>query len=147
MTPTEIDTITTDSNFILADPDRFAQTFYTNVFDLAPGVRAMFPDDMTDQRRKLVNELGFLINAVAAFDDPDKFDAMVERTRALGRRHVGYGATAEMFEPVGAALVGALHEHVDDFDEQKQAAWVKLFGFVAATMLEGASQVGPAVSS
>jgi hypothetical protein len=34
--------------------EQAAVIFYDRLFEVAPAVRAMFPDDMTEQRRKLM---------------------------------------------------------------------------------------------
>ena len=90
------------------DPDRFGDTFYATLFELAPHTRALFPDDITEQRLRLVNELTFLVEAAT---DTDRFTT---RARALGERHAGYGVKGSDFEPVRNALLAALREQMDD---------------------------------
>ena len=140
MTPNEVNLIHTSSEAIEKDPDGFSASFYETVFDLAPAARALFPDDMGEQQRKLVRELRFMIGAATALAAPSELANFVARTQELGRRHVGYGVIAAMYEPVGAALIATLRETVDSFDDDHERAWTKLFGLVAETMLEGASQ-------
>ncbi len=141
MTPNELNLILTSSEAIDQDSDGFSSTFYNTVFEIAPAARALFPDNMVEQQRKLVRELRFMIGAATAMADPAKLEDFVARTKELGRRHVGYGVTTAMYEPVGAALISTLREIAHPFEDEHELAWTKLFGLVAETMLEGASQV------
>lgn len=139
MTPDELDLILTSSQAITDDPDGFSSAFYETVFEIAPATRAMFPDDMTAQRSKLVRELQFMVQAASAWADPAALEGFVARTRELGRRHVAYGVTAAMYEPVGTALMATLRDAVDGFGPDHEQAWAKLYTLVAETMLEGAT--------
>ena len=78
--------------------------FYRHLFVLAPDCRAMFGEDLEGQARKLA---GMLDALVGRLDDPAGWAA---QCRALGQRHVGYGATEDHFDAVGAALLRMLHD-------------------------------------
>ena len=146
MSPEELTLIQATSTAIIDEPKRFSIAFYETVFGIAPDARGLFPDDLSDQQQKLIRELQFMLRAASALGDPTQFDAFVERTKQLGRRHVGYGVTAEMYEPVGAALIMTLREFSPVFDDRHERAWTKLFGFVAETMLAGAAEAAPATA-
>lgn len=147
MSPEELTLINTSSQAVTEDPHGFSQSFYDTVFDLAPAARSLFPDDMTEQRMKLINELRFMLAAASALGDATQLEAFIHRTKRLGRRHVGYGVTAAMYEPVGAALIATLRDYATEFDERHELAWIKLFGFISHTMLAGADEAATADTS
>src|SRR5687768_1800754 len=117
----------------IRDPDRFGREFYARVFALAPAVRALFPDDLSHQRDKLLRALTVVVRGL---DSPE---TLVPTLRQLGARHVGYGVQAGHYVVVGEALVDTLDARSEQpLDPVARAAWVRLFGWIAAHMLEGA---------
>lgn len=123
----------------MRDPDRFGRDFYARIFELAPFVRPLFPADLTHQRDKLVRALTVLVRGL------DQPDALVPTLRQLGARHVGYGVQPAHYVVVGEALV----ETLDALGEERLAAearmaWVRLYGWIAAHMIEGAESAGAA---
>lgn len=135
MTPHDLELIGRGAAGI--DPDPFATTFYDTLFDLAPAARGLFPDDLADQRAKLMAEITTMISLAmsASAGDMQRF---VERTHRLGARHVAYGATPDHYAIVGQALIAALGEHVPNWSSADETAWTRLYGVIASTMLEGA---------
>jgi len=108
-----------------------ADLFYDRLFEIAPDVRRMFPNDLAEQKKKLMTMLG---TAVAGLSKPDSLLPMV---RALGARHAGYGVTAEHFPPVGAALIWTLEKGLGEaFTPEVKAAWVEVYGVLSQTMIE-----------
>jgi hemoglobin-like flavoprotein len=134
MTPEQLDAIRATARAVEAEADRFSTRFYERLFVLAPETRAMFPDDMTAQRGKLVGELVFL--ADAAGDLP----AFTERARELGSRHQAYGVLPQHYDLVCAALLGSLAEVLGAvWTAENEQAWDRLYRLIAETMLEGAA--------
>lgn len=111
-----------------------AAAFYEELFRLAPGARALFPADMAAQRMKL----GQTLETVIAFlDEPERLEAPL---RALGKRHIEYGAFAPHYLLVGEALLHSLESAVPGgFDDSTRKAWQRLYGWMAAVMLDGAA--------
>ncbi|MFP5489664.1 MAG: globin domain-containing protein, partial [Acidimicrobiia bacterium] len=116
-----------------------ARRFYDRVFAIAPPARAMFPDDLADQRDKLMRELGALVTMAVALRDGTAADGLVGRLRRLGARHVGYGVAEPHYDVVGAALLDSLAATVPDWDVTHRDAWAALYGLVAAHMQAGAA--------
>lgn len=143
MTPEEIELILRDGDVVRADADGFAASFYDTLFEIAPATRSLFPEDLSAQRGKLVDELAFLIDAVAPTRDGASLDDFVERARALGRRHVDYGVRGSDYAPVQQALTAALRCHVAGWGPDHQAAWDKLYRLIADVMREGAESISP----
>ena len=73
--------------------------FYDRLFEVAPSVRAMFPEDMTEQRKKLMGTLA--ARRQRSVESRNDFSRGLERS---AKRHVAYGAKAEHYPVVGAAL-------------------------------------------
>lgn len=135
MTPEELDLIDEAAQVVEDCPDQFGTTFYTTLFEISPKTRALFPDDLTAQRGKLVEELAFLIEAAR------DLDMFVARARDLGRRHVDYGVQHADYEPVGVALTAALRECMQDaWSVEHAAAWGKLYRLIADVMRDGANE-------
>ncbi|CCE03882.1 putative nitric oxide dioxygenase (NOD); flavohemoprotein [Bradyrhizobium sp. STM 3809] len=111
--------------------DQAATIFYDRLFEVAPQVRAMFPDDLTEQRKKLMATLAVVVNGLT--DLP----AILPAASALAKRHVGYGATPEHYPVVGAALLWTLEKGLGaawtpDVADAWTAAYGTLSGFMIA---------------
>ena len=141
MTPEQLTLVGATVAGVEARPEQFATSFYDRLFALAPGTRDLFPDDMDEQRRKLVDGFSFLVDAVR--DVP----AFVERARELGIRHHRRGVRPDHYELVEEALLAALADVLGPrWDRSTRLAWQRLYRLVAETMMEGAAAraiVGP----
>jgi nitric oxide dioxygenase len=116
--------------------DVAADLFYARLFEIAPQVRPMFPQDLRDQKKKL---MAMIAAAVGGLDD---LNALIPHVRALGARHAGYGVTREHYGIVAQALLWTLERGLGDaFTPQVRDAWVKVYGVLAGTMLGGAAEV------
>ena len=116
--------------------DDAAKLFYAKLFELDPALEPMFPEDLTEQRKKLMATLGV---AVKGLND---LGALVPVLQRLGERHVGYGVTDAHYDTVGAALLWTLGQGLGPaFTEPVQAAWTEVYGVVATTMKDAASKV------
>jgi nitric oxide dioxygenase len=81
-----------------------AEMFYDRLFEIAPEVKPMFPADMAEQRKKLMQTLGYVVNGLT------KLDTVLPAASTLAKKHVGYGVTAAHYAPVGAALLWTLEK-------------------------------------
>ena len=116
-----------------------ADLFYGRLFEIAPQVRPMFPDDMTEQKKKLMAMLGL---AVANLHKPD---TVVPALQNLGRQHVAFGTQPAHYEPVGAALLWTLEQGLGpDFTPEVHEAWVETYGLVASVMKSAAEEAAAA---
>jgi nitric oxide dioxygenase len=132
MTPNQITLVQTSFAKVAPIAGVAADLFYDRLFASAPDVRRMFPNDLAEQKKKLMAMLG---TAVAGLTKPD---ALLPAVRALGARHAGYGVTAEHFAPVGAALIWTLEQGLGEaFTPEVKAAWVEVYGVLSQTMIDG----------
>ncbi len=115
-----------------------ATLFYDRLFAVAPGVRPLFGDDITEQKHKLMEMLGTVVDRLGALEQ------ITPEVQALGRRHAGYGAQPEHYAVVGECLIWTLAQGLgDDFTAPVQAAWEAAYGLLAAAMMEAqASALG-----
>jgi hemoglobin-like flavoprotein len=108
-----------------------ATLFYDRLFAVAPGVRPLFPDDITEQKRKLIKMLGTIVDGLS------DGDAVIHQARALGTRHARYGAIPEHYRVVGACLLWTLKQGLGhDFTPAVREAWTAAYGTVASVMIE-----------
>lgn len=64
----------------------------------------MFPDEMSDQKSKLMSMLS------TAVSNLHQVDLIIPAVQDLGRKHVDYGVKDEHYQPVGEALIFTLEK-------------------------------------
>jgi hemoglobin-like flavoprotein len=107
--------------------------FYDRLFEIAPPVKAMFPADMTEQRRKLMTMLAAVVNGLG------DLKSILPAASALAKRHVGYGAKAEHYPVVGAALLWTLEKGLGDgWTPDIAEAWTTAYGTLSGYMISEA---------
>lgn len=111
--------------------DKTADAFYDHLFEIAPDVRSMFPDDLKDQKKKLMNALKLMVNSL---DNVDKLVAVLEE---LGRSHKQYGVVDDHYVHVAEALMFAFDKGLGSkLTEEMRIAWTALYSVVASIMIE-----------
>jgi hemoglobin-like flavoprotein len=114
--------------------DLLAESFYERLFRRAPAVRPLFPEDMTEQRKKLVETLAFVIQHLRSPDE------VLPRLRSLGTAHVKYGARPEHYPIVCEELVAAMGEIAGaSWDVEIERDWKNALHLVSAAMIAGAA--------
>ena len=114
--------------------DTAASLFYGRLFELDPSLKALFPNDLTEQGKKLMT---MITVAVRGLNDLEK---LVPAVQELGRRHVGYGVKDEHYDTVGAALLWTLAQGLADaFTDDVKEAWTVVYGILATTMKDAAA--------
>jgi len=113
-----------------------AEIFYNRLFEIDPSLRGMFKGDMQRQGAMLMSMIDA---AVRGLDNPN---ALVPMLKSLGARHSGYGVQDTHYATVGNALLHTLEVGLgEDFIPDVRDAWLKVYGLIATTMLEGAREV------
>ena len=115
------------------DADAAMTLFYSKLFDRAPQVKPLFDGiDMARQKRMLGTAIAVFVRS------PGLPDSLADELRAMGRRHVGYGAEPFHYDVVGQALLATLAEGLGDaFTPEAEAAWTEAYTTIAGLMLEG----------
>ena len=104
MTPEQIKLVQQSFAKVAPISEQAAVIFYDRLFEVAPSVKAMFPENMTEQRKKLMATLAVVVNGLS--DLP----SILPAASALAIRHVSYGARREHYPVVGAALLYTLEK-------------------------------------
>ena len=138
MTPEQQVIVQTSFAKVAPIADLAATIFYDDLFARDPRLRALFKEDMTDQRQKLMSMLG---TAVANLRHWEKIAPAVQ---ALGRRHVEYGVAPADYDTVGAALIATLGKGLgDDFTPEVREAWIACYMAIVAEMMPADADATP----
>ena len=130
MTPQQI-TLVQDSFAILV-PKRecVAALFYAKLFERDPSLRALFPAELDEQGRKLMQVLATVVHSL------HKIEIMLPAVDDLARRHVGYGVREEHYATVGEALLETLAQGLGDaFCAETREAWSAAYGLLSGRMM------------
>jgi hemoglobin-like flavoprotein len=116
-----------------ADADRVSVDFYERLFETDPSLKELFGEDIMNQGRKLFDALATVI------DNVDNLANMRGMLHDMGARHTNYGVRADMYDTVGACLLGTIEDALGaDYTPDTAAAWATVFNVIADTMLDGA---------
>ena len=119
--------------------DQAAVLFYDRLFETAPQVKAMFPADLTEQRKKLMATLAVVVNGLG------DLTSILPAASALAKRHVTYGARAEHYPVVGAALLWTLEKGLGEgWTPAIADAWIAAYGTLSGFMITEAYGRPPA---
>ncbi len=132
MSPDQMELVRGTADVLMSIGSRVSDHFYDELFTVAPGVRPLFPDDITEQKIKLMDTLASMVGFMT---HPDMFASVA---RQVGRRHAAYGALADHYGPVGECLLSSLHKVLGPrFTPEVREAWATLYGEIAAVMIAG----------
>jgi hemoglobin-like flavoprotein len=133
MTPGQIKLVQESFSRVAPISEQAAVIFYDRLFEVAPTVRAMFPNDMAEQRKKLMATLAVAVNALG------NLEAVLPAASALAKRHVGYGAKPEHYPVVGGALLWTLEKGLGEaWTPELAAAWTAAYGTLSGYMISEA---------
>ena len=133
MNPTQIKLVQDSFDKVAPISEQAAVLFYGRLFEVAPSVRAMFPDDMTEQRKKLMATLAVVVGGLA------NLESVLPAASALAKRHVNYGATPEHYPVVGGALLWTLEKGLGDaWTPDVAEAWTAAYATLSGYMISEA---------
>ncbi len=135
MTPEQTKLVQTSFAQVAPIADTAAAIFYDRLFELDPPLRRLFPEDLREQRVKLVAMLATAVNNL------QQWETVSPRVQELGRRHVAYGVKPDDYETVGAALIGTLETGLGEaFTPAVREAWIACYATISAEMKQAAAQ-------
>ncbi|MEC4882929.1 MAG: globin domain-containing protein [Scytonema sp. PMC 1070.18] len=116
--------------------EEFVASFYENLFAAHPEVKPLFAHtDMEKQHKKLLHSLVLVVESLR---NPE---ALGEVLKALGARHVGYGAIPVSYGPIGEALLTTFEQYLQqDWTPEVKQAWVAAYKVITTQMLKGAGK-------
>lgn len=133
MTPRQIQLVQDSWAKVLPISDQAAELFYGRLFELEPSYRRLFTTDQKEQGRKLMQMINVAVNGLP------KLDTIVPAVEDLGRRHLDYDVTEEMYDTVGAALLWTLDKGLGDaFTPEVKEAWTETYNTLADVMKSAA---------
>ena len=137
MTPEQVNHVQDSFAKIAPCGDTVAELFYGRLFSIAPEVRLLFPKDLSEQKKKLVQMLAVMVTKLHTFE------TIIPAVQNLGRRHRGYGVTPKHYAAVGTALLWTLEQGLGSaFTPQVKDAWTATYAAVADTMRGAAEEPG-----
>jgi hemoglobin-like flavoprotein len=134
MTPQQKELV--QHSFALLSPvaEQAGPLFYARLFQLDPGLRHLFPGDLRDQSRKLMQMLAVAVRGL------DHLEEILPAVRLLGQRHAGYGIVERDFGTVGVALLWTLQRGLGPaFTPDVRDAWAAVYVVLTEAMREGFS--------
>jgi nitric oxide dioxygenase len=133
MTPDAIAQIKRSHAAIAATPRQLSARFYTELFTRAPGLRRLFPDDLTALQDHFEAALALIIRNL------DEMEALAESLRDLGAQHVHWGARPEDYATARDALVAAIGALSPDWSPSLESEWRAAITAIVVPMLQGAA--------
>jgi methyl-accepting chemotaxis protein len=131
----DLESLETSFDLLAPRGDELMDEFYARLFEAAPAVRPLFPDDLKRQKTMLLGALVLLRKSLR------DLDAIAPKLRELGARHVAYGTRPEHYPVVGTTLIAAMASLAGDaWAPAFERAWSDAFDVVAGVMLEGAAE-------
>jgi hemoglobin-like flavoprotein len=133
MTPDQIKLVQASFSKVTPIADQAAVMFYDRLFEIAPQVKALFPADMAEQRRKLMSTLAIVVSGLS--DLP----SILPAASSLATRHVAYGARPEHYPVVGSALLWTLEQGLGkEWTPDVADAWTAAYGTLSSFMINQA---------
>jgi hemoglobin-like flavoprotein len=133
MTPDQVQLVQQSFAKVAPISETAAVLFYDRLFEVAPKVRAMFPTDLTEQRRKLMATLAVVVGGLG------NLESVLPAASALAKRHVSYGAKAEHYPVVGSALLWTLEKGLGEgWTPEVAEAWTAAYGTLSGFMISEA---------
>ena len=133
--PLELDALETSFDLVAPRGDELVDAFYSRLFATAPAVKPLFAG--TDMRKQKSMLLAALVLLRKSLRD---LDSIVPTLRALGARHVAYGAQPAHYPVVGEVLIASMAEVAgEQWRPEYERAWGAAFEVVAGAMIDGAA--------
>lgn len=130
LTPQQVADVQRTWELCVPIADTAADLFYAKLFELDPSLKALFPSDLKEQKKKLMT---MITTAVRSLKD---LDALVPVVQALGKRHVAYKVKDKDYGTVGAALLDTLEKGLGkEWTPPVKEAWIGVYGVLSSVMI------------
>ena len=112
------------------NPATIGDVFYTKLFYDNPELRKMFPKNLDEQYKKLVDMLNIIIARL------EKLDELKGEITNMAKRHFDYGVKPEHYNMVGTALLWTLQKTLgQEWTDDIRAAWINCYAVLSGTMI------------
>lgn len=116
------------------DPVIAGGLFYGRLFEIAPHLKPMFREPVSEQSKKLLIMIGYVIKRL------DKLDSILDEVAGLARSHVKYGVKEEHYDLVGTALLWTLEKALTkDWTAEVENAWQQCYQVLSSAMINAAA--------
>ncbi|MCI0654466.1 MAG: globin domain-containing protein [Methylococcaceae bacterium] len=114
--------------------EKFAESFYQNLFASYPQTRPLFTGaDMKRQQKSLIGALVLVIQNLR------KPEVLAANLTVLGSRHKKYGVLPEHFPAVGNVLLKTMEQYLgDSWNADVRDSWEKAYAMISALVMQGA---------
>ncbi|HET7888644.1 MAG TPA: globin domain-containing protein [Bradyrhizobium sp.] len=135
MTPEQVRLIKNSFDTMWPMRGDIAELCYLRFFELAPEAKALFKDDMEQQRAKLMDMIAALVGSL---DQHAIFQSIVATS---GRQHARFGVRASQYTALGEALMWSLERKLGaSLTPELLASWQALYATVQAEMQRAAAR-------
>jgi hemoglobin-like flavoprotein len=132
VTPEDIALLQETVASISEQADEVVADFYRRLFERIPEARAMFPEDLTEQREKFFDTLTEIVTSL------HDLSAVASTAHEMGSQHRTYGVHAHHYSALGDALIEAMAAGLGErFTERHHEAWTRGYHLVAELMQQG----------
>lgn len=129
----DVDLLRSSLELVVQREPELTARFYERLFADYPQAKPLFGRNTARAQQEMLRDA-----LVAVMEHLEDAPWLEETLGALGRRHHGYGVTAEMYDWVGASLIATLAEISGDAWTDRHAAnWANAYGIIAALMQAG----------
>jgi hemoglobin-like flavoprotein len=133
MTPDAIEQVRQSFTQLTATERQLSAGFYDRLFTAAPGLRRLFPPDLTVLQGHFEAALALVVRNL------NDVDSLKEPLRDLGAQHVHWGARPEDYVTARDALVGAIGSLSPTWDATLEGHWRDAITAIIVPMIEGAA--------
>lgn len=107
----------------------FGHLLYRRLFELDPSLRGLFRSDMAEQAERITRMLDVLVDGLG------KPRSLIPVLRPLGHRHSVYGVQPKHYDTLGAALLWAIQNSLDnEYTDEIGVAWSAAYQFITHVM-------------
>ncbi|MCB9795892.1 MAG: flavohemoprotein [Alphaproteobacteria bacterium] len=129
----DVDALRESFDLVVEREPVVASRFYPILFERYPQVKPLFGRHSGPEQQRMLTDM--LAKVIEHIEDPEW---MQRELAALGRRHVDYAVTAEMYPWVGECLVATLAEVAGDaWNQRYEDAWLAAYGALTQMTLAG----------
>ena len=135
MNQSDIQSIQTSWNTVLSIRDEAASLFYQRLFDLAPQLRMLFPEDLYRQKIKLMAAINLVVLSL------ENQENILPVLRDLGRKHAAYGVNASHYTLVGEVLLWTLAQGLGQaWTPELAKIWEDAYRMISGVMLQSVEE-------
>ncbi len=134
MTPTQVALVQDSFRILGRQAHEASRIFYDELFQLAPDLQGLFPEDMSALKVKFMQMMSTIVRSL------DQIATVSEDMVDLGRRHMSYDVEDEHYAAFGDALMSMLTRLLGpDLTPELADAWAAAYQMLARVMQESAA--------